>query len=258
MAALDQGAASVSVAQECADFRATGRRPRLGSAGQAVAGAPGLLQLRAVRLQRLPAQRPAGPERRPPPSSQMPPSFRCRQAIYRSRHRYDTLFADHGIRPESADYARIHRCTGDLLYLHPCLFAAAQARSDARRHRPGRAVYAAHHRRRGGGANHALVLAAGILHVPVPQSGASQTLFRTMDNARPGRTERPGPGLSCGRSRRFAKSGNRSRLSGGAGAGAVRQHGNQPRTLRPADGDLAALSGAAVLDQPGLAGDASR
>ena len=72
----------------------------------------------------------------------------------------------------------------------PGLFAAAQAPAADRRAGAGRAVHAAHRRRRGGRAGRAVQLAAGHFHGPVPEPGPGQALRSNWKNW-PQKTSRP-------------------------------------------------------------------
>src|SRR6185312_15714486 len=79
-ALLDQGTAPLSMAEERPGVPAAlGLPPRVrwGGRGRGDAGLP---VFRPVRVRHLPAQRPAGSQRRPPPSAQAPAAFRLRRA----------------------------------------------------------------------------------------------------------------------------------------------------------------------------------
>ena len=98
--AVGQGRAPAPMAQKRPDLRAVGGRPRLERSGETGALSAGVSQLRAVRLQRLSAQRPAGPGRRPPPSPQMPPTVRRRYLADPARRRRDSDPAAGGVRAQ--------------------------------------------------------------------------------------------------------------------------------------------------------------
>src|SRR5690606_23757064 len=141
---------------------------------------------------------------------------------------------------------------GRLLRGHPGLLAAPQARAHAGRDAAGGPVHPADRGRGGRGGGAAVVLAAGLLHVPVPPPGDAQALHRA---ARAG-GQRSGTGGRARLRRRrpvaAAVAGRVRGLPGGAGAGAVHQQRGQRGAVLAAAGAVAAVPATAVLDQPRL------
>ncbi|MCK7491807.1 MAG: hypothetical protein MZW92_09200 [Comamonadaceae bacterium] len=153
--AVGQSRAPAPMAQERPDLRAVVRRVTPGTTRTNWrSGAAGLSQLRAVRLQRLSAQRPAGPGRRPPPSvanaAGPSPPVPCRFCTAPPRFR--SCCWRRSCSACSLNPPGFTACLATYYPADPGLFAAAQAGADARRHRAGRAVHPAHHRRGDGGA----------------------------------------------------------------------------------------------------------
>src|SRR5579863_1010974 len=173
---LDEGAASLPVAEEPAGVPTAARGPSPVGQDRAGGVAAGVCGVRFVRFRHLPVERSVGPQCRPPSSTEAQPAVRLGRTVAFSGDGGDAADDRRGIRAGTRPVRAFRTGAVRLSVPDAGVFLPPETGGDAGRGGAGGAVYGAHRGGHGGDPRELFVLVAGFLHVHLPEPGDAEAL----------------------------------------------------------------------------------